>query len=161
MGTFLTGYGDAGYEHEGYAAQVLNDGSVTDTYSSATRPRMIGQVIAACGCGWAGTTRYPCPEPFDEQAEDLALAEGETTHARPLLEQAQQDRAARLGQLLHGLAEEHRARLDQSGPGPTQYDLELLDRTLRTLATATDLARELRDQVDEQVHAAGQPRRDS
>jgi hypothetical protein len=161
MGTFLTGYGDAGYEHEGYAAQVLDDGSITGTYSGATRPRMIGQVVAGCGCGWAGSTHYPCPKPFDEQAEALALAEWETSHARPLLEQAQHGRATRLGQLLHSLVEEHRARLDQSGPGPTQYDLELLDRTLRRLATAIDLARELRDQVDEQVHAARQPGRDS
>ncbi|MGH3795635.1 MAG: hypothetical protein ACRDSP_12165 [Pseudonocardiaceae bacterium] len=78
MGTLLTGYGEDGYDHEGYAAQVLDDGSITGTYSNATCPRMIGHVVAACGCGWAGTTRYPCPGPFDEQAEALALAEWET-----------------------------------------------------------------------------------
>ena len=161
MGTILTGYGDASYEHEGYAAQVLDDGSVTGTYSGATLPRMIGQVIAVCGCGWAGITRYPCPKPFDEQAEELALAEWETRHARPLLEQAQQGRAARLAGLLHSIAEQHRACLDQSGPRTSRYDLELLDRTLRTLATATDLARELRDQADERTGIALQPGRDS
>lgn len=161
MGTFLTGYGDADYEHEGYAAQVLDDGSITGTYSRDIQPRMIGQVVAACGCGWAGTTRYPCLEPFDEQAESLALTEWETTHARPILEQAQRDQAARLARLLADLAEQHRANLDRSRSCPSRHDLELLDRTLRTLATATDLARELRDQADEQVHAAGQPGRDS
>jgi hypothetical protein len=66
MGTVLIGYGDAGYDHEGYAAQVLDDNSITGTYSDKTIPRMIGQVVAACDCGWTGTTRYPTTTgPFD------------------------------------------------------------------------------------------------
>lgn len=160
MGRFLTSYGDAGYDHEGYAAQVLDDGSLTGTYSAETRPRMIGQIVAACGCGWAATTRYPCPEPFDEQAEELALAEWETTHARPVLEQAQRDRAARLAQLLHRLAEHHRAHLQENEPHPRRQQ-ELLDRTLRTLATATNLARELRAQAAERARTGQQPGRAS
>lgn len=38
MGTVLIGYGDASYDHEGYAAQVLDDNSITGTYSDKTRP---------------------------------------------------------------------------------------------------------------------------
>ena len=74
MGTILSSYGDAGYEHEGYAAYVLDDGTITGTYSSSTIPRMTGHVVAACGCGWTGTTRYPCTggAPFDEHAEELS-----------------------------------------------------------------------------------------
>lgn len=152
MGTILTSYGEGAYDHEGYAAQVLDDGSITGTYSNTTRPRMVGQVVAACGCGWAGTTRYPAPEPFDAQAEALALAEWETTHAVPVLTQARQDRAARLAQLLAGLAEAHRDHLQESRPD--RHRVELLDRTLRTLANATELARELRDQAAEQERGA-------
>lgn len=152
MGTILTSYGEDGYDHEGYAAQVLDDGSITGTHSNQTRPRMIGQVVAACGCGWAGTTRYPCPEPFDDQADALALAEWETTHALPTLTQARQDRARRLTQLLASLAEAHRAHLQE--PRPDRHRVELLDRTLRTLAAVTDLARELRDQAAEQERGA-------
>ncbi len=59
MGTTLIGYGDAGYAHEGYAAQVLDDDSITGTYSAETEPRMIGQVVAACDCGWTGATPLP------------------------------------------------------------------------------------------------------
>lgn len=147
MGTILTGYGEDAYDHEGYPAQVLDDGSITSTCSPATRPRRIGQVVAACGCGWAGTTRYRCPEPGDAQAEALALAEWEFSHARPALDQAQHQRARRLAQLLDGLATDHRAYLEVPAPRPTRQRLDLLDRTLRTLATANDLARELRDQV--------------
>lgn len=152
MGTILTGYGEVAYDHEGYAAQVLDDGSITGTYSNATRPRMVGQVVAACGCGWAGTTRYRCPAPFDEQAEALALAEWESTHAIPTLARAREDRARRLAQLLGSLAEKHRAHLQE--PRPDRHRLELLDRTLRTLATATELARELREQAAEQERGA-------
>ena len=151
MGTILSGYGEDAYQHEGYPAQVLDDGSITGTHSTDTRPRMIGQVVAACGCGWAGTTRYPSPDPLDEQAEALALAEWETTHALPILNQARQNRTDRLAQLLGTLAEQHRAHLQEP---PDRHRLELLDRTLRTLAAATELARELRDHAPEQQREA-------
>jgi NTP pyrophosphatase (non-canonical NTP hydrolase) len=85
MGTILVNYGDAADDHEGYAGQVLDDGSITATYSNETRPRMIGAVVAACGCGWQGTTRYPTTELFDTVAEERALAEWETQHAVPTL----------------------------------------------------------------------------
>jgi len=51
MGTVLSSYGDAGYDHESYGAQILDDGSITGTYSTDTRPRMIGQLVTACGRG--------------------------------------------------------------------------------------------------------------
>src|SRR3954452_19215677 len=86
MGRFLDGFGDDAYDHEGYAAQVLNDGTLTSTYSDDTEPRMIGQVVPACGCGWTGTTRYPTTGPFDETAKELALGEWEREHARPVLD---------------------------------------------------------------------------
>jgi hypothetical protein len=79
MGTFLTSYGDDAYDHEGYAAQVLDDGSLTSTYSEDTTPRMVGQVEAACGCGWTGTTRYTEPEGYAEVAEDPPWTTGNAT----------------------------------------------------------------------------------
>ncbi|MGH3979924.1 MAG: hypothetical protein ACRDRZ_13145 [Pseudonocardiaceae bacterium] len=150
MGTFLTSYGDAGYDHEGYAAQVLDDGTITGTYGSDTKPRMIGQVVAACGCGWAGTTRYACPEPFDEHAEQLALAEWEHTHAVPTLQRAQHADLTRLQALLGSLA------VEVAAPGRPPRDVaDQLDRTLRVLDDATTLAGRLRDQARQQ--AAGAP----
>lgn len=93
MGTILTEFGDAAYEHEGFQAHILDDGSLTSAYSAETLPRMIGQVVAACGCGWAGTTRYPSPVAFDAAAEEAALAEWEHSHARPILAQLATDAA--------------------------------------------------------------------
>lgn len=142
MGLILTSYGDAAYEHEGYAAQVLDDGSLTGTYSNETEPRMIGQVVAACDCGWTGTTRYPTTDPFDEAAEGLALAEWERDHARPTLEgQAWEQLRTALRQLAESHATTTRARFGELAPAEQR---NVLDRTLEQLARATELARQLR-----------------
>jgi hypothetical protein len=138
MGTVLIDYGHAGYAHGGYAAQVLDDGSVTGTYSDETEPRMIGHVIAACDCGWTGTTRYPTTTgPFDENAERLALAEWEHTHARPALRRLQREELDRLARHLRTLAS-HSAELTHDARR------NLLDQLLDDLAQATKLARRLR-----------------
>lgn len=149
MGTLLMSYGDDAYDHEGYVAQVLNDGTLTGTYSDDTESRMVGQVVAACGCGWAGATRYPCPEPFDALAHELALAEWERDHARPTLAGRRADRWDRLRTLIRQLAESHatttRTRFRELSL-PEQRDL--LTRTLSSLGRATELAEQLRAPLD-------------
>lgn len=145
MGTILASYGDDAYDHEGYAAQLLDDGSVTGTYSNDTEARMVGQVVAACGCGWTGSTRYPTTGPFDDTARDLALAEWERDHARPTLHGLQVDHWDRLRTMVRQLAESHATttRTRFSGLSPVEQR-ELLDRTLTGLDRATTLARQLR-----------------
>ncbi|HEX2298553.1 MAG TPA: hypothetical protein VHH34_08560 [Pseudonocardiaceae bacterium] len=83
------------------------------------------------------------------------LAEWELSHARPALDHAQHHRARRLARLLEDLADKHRACLDVPAPRPARQRLEFLDRTLRALAVATDLARELRDQLAHSEHGTG------
>lgn len=85
MGVILTAYGDAAYSHAGYAAQVLNDGTTTGTYSAQTKERMTGAVVAACDCGWRGETHYQWTVLFDQDAEDAAIAEWQRVHAVPVL----------------------------------------------------------------------------
>jgi len=149
MGTILTSYGYAGYDHEGYAAQVLTDGTLTGTYGPDTMPRMTGEVTAACSCGWTGTTRYPCPTPFDETAEALALAEWEHTHARPLLERTQLTQWDRMRTVLRFLGTDHQATLtaDSIQALRAADRVELLERTLRILDEARELTRDLRDHL--------------
>ena len=149
MGTILSSYGDAGYGHEGYAGQLLDDGTITGTYSSSTIPRMTGQVVAACGCGWSGTTRYPTRELFDEQAHELALGEWEHTHAVPALSAAVRDRTRRLPRLLSSLAADLDTRL---GDATAPQRAAVLERTLRGLDDARVLAQDLLD------HARGEHR---
>jgi hypothetical protein len=146
MGRFLTSYGPAGYDHEGYAAQVLDDGALTGTHSADTAARMIGQVVAACDCGWTGTTRYPTREEFDEDAEELALAEWEHAHARPVLEHHQQAQTTRLRALLRELADQ----LTTTGGDSGGHLIDRLDRILRALDEATQLAHQLREQAEHQ-----------
>ncbi len=147
MGMILIGYGDAGYAHEGYAAQVLNDDSITSTYSDETIPRMIGQVIAACDCGWTGTTRYPTTTgPFDENAEQQALTEWEHTHARPTQRHLQLKDYDQLGGRLQALA----TYSAQLAPDPLTIQsraarLDLLEQVLETLDRAAEVARQLQD----------------
>lgn len=141
MGTFLSSYGDDSYDHEGYAAQVLDDGSITGTYSSETEPRMIGQVVAACDCGWTGSTRYPTTDPFDEAAEELALTEWEHDHARPALEAGHVRKWDRLHRLLAGRAAEL-APHSIDGLSPAAR-CDRLHRALASLDEAARLAREL------------------
>src|SRR2546421_12658012 len=133
MGTILTSFGDDAYDHEGYAAQVLSDSSLTGTYSDDTEARMIGSVVAVCGCGWSGTTRYPTTSgPFDETANELALGEWEREHARPVMEGRRADTWDRLRTLLRQLAESHatttRPRFSDLTPAARR---DLGNRTLR------------------------------
>lgn len=146
MGAILTSYGDDAYDHEGYAAQLLDDGSLTSTYSNTTDARMVGQVVAACGCGWTGSTRYPTTTgPFDEAAHDLALDEWQRDHARPTLEGLRADHWDRLRTAVRRLAESHATvtRTRFSGLSPVEQR-ELLERTLAALDRATTLTRQLR-----------------
>jgi hypothetical protein len=145
MGTILTSYGDDADDHEGYAAQLLDDGSVTGTYSNDTQARMVGQVVAACGCGWTGSTRYPTTGPFDGTARDLALAEWERDHARPTLQGLRVDHWDRLRTMVRRLAESHATttRTRFSGLSPVEQR-ELLDRTRTVLHHAIQLVQQLR-----------------
>jgi hypothetical protein len=149
MGVILCSYGDGAHDHEGYAAQVLDDGSLTSTYSDDTRPRMVGAVVAACGCGWTGSTRYPERERYDDAAEDLALAEWEHDHARPTLQGLRAEHWTRLGALLRQLAHSYKTAGGAliSGLTPTEQR-ELLERTLAGLDRATTLARQLHEPLE-------------
>ncbi len=74
------------YDHEGYAARKLPDGTLTGTWSAATKEFLA--FVPACSCGgpghwseWYGSTEYP---PTDE-GEEAAIEEWERLHAWPLL----------------------------------------------------------------------------
>src|SRR5215204_3520918 len=71
-----------GYEHEGYAARVLPDGTLTGTWTRETEEFLA--FVAACGCGWTGRTRYPATD----AGEDEAKAEWDRGHLQPLIESA-------------------------------------------------------------------------
>jgi hypothetical protein len=55
-----SGYEPA-YDHEGYPASVLDDGTDTGETSAAVAPRVTGW-RAVCTCGWRGGQFYPRAE---------------------------------------------------------------------------------------------------
>lgn len=65
--------------HEGYAAQILADGTHSDHWVTDETAYECHQ--AACDCGWRGN-RYPA----GPRGEELALTEWERAHLRPLVD---------------------------------------------------------------------------
>jgi hypothetical protein len=93
MGVVIEGL----WDHEGYAARRLLDGTLTGTWTWATRE--FDAYVGACGCGWRANLNYP-PTDAGEQA---ALDHWHQGHATPLLERQAQQRRAELAQGLRAL----------------------------------------------------------
>lgn len=85
MGIVYTGpYAEQiGYRHEGYAARRLPDGSLTSGWTLETDA--FTGYVAACDCGWEGTTGFPPTDEGREAAEDAWDAE----HLQPLVADAE------------------------------------------------------------------------
>jgi hypothetical protein len=66
------------WNHEGYGARHLPDGTLTATWS--TDSAAFDSYLAACTCGWHGGEHPPTDDGYE-----AALDEWEADHARPLL----------------------------------------------------------------------------
>lgn len=73
MGTFL----DDLWDHEGYGARRLPDGTLTATWSKSTAD--FDAHVAACSCGWHGGEHPPTDDGYE-----AAVDQWEVDHARPL-----------------------------------------------------------------------------
>jgi hypothetical protein len=85
------------WDHEGYAARRLPDGTLTGTWTHATRA--FTAFVPACGCGWHAQREYPPTE----DGEQATLDDWHGAHATPLLERQGQQRRAELAQGLRAL----------------------------------------------------------
>jgi hypothetical protein len=85
------------WDHEGYAARRLPDGTLTGTWTHATRA--FTAFVPACGCGWHADSEHP---PTDD-GEQTALDDWHGAHATPLLERQAHQRRAELAQGLRAL----------------------------------------------------------
>ena len=111
MGTILTDYGAAAYDHEGHAGRVLTDGTVTGAWSAETDARATGELAPACSCGWVGTGRWRIPgdDPTAWSSDDLddqVTAVWRSEHAVPVLTAAAEQARARLASRLRWLADQ-------------------------------------------------------
>jgi hypothetical protein len=137
MGTVYCGpYAEqVGFEHEGYAARVLLDGSLTGSWTAETAD-FVGHV-AACGCGWTGGTQYP---PTDA-GEDEARAEWDRGHLQPLIEQAKRGWPA-WAERVSVRAREVSGHVADGQPASAVL---VLDRLVEDVAVWSRIARELAD----------------
>jgi len=126
---------DGMYDHEGYAARRLPDGTLTSAWTAQTR-RFTGYV-AACACGWHAASSHPPTE----SGYDAATGEWYRTHANQVLGRlAQRDR--------HELAEVLRA-LGRSAD--RVEDPAHLDEITRAAERARRLAEQVR-QTTRAIH---------
>ncbi|HEX8134355.1 MAG TPA: hypothetical protein VF880_13120 [Actinomycetes bacterium] len=89
------------YDHEGYAARRRPDGTLTGTWTYATRE--FTAYVAACGCGWHATRQYPPTE----DGEELAVQQWERERGEPLLARQAERRRLELGRVLEWLGDQH------------------------------------------------------
>lgn len=108
MGRVLDIGVDVAYRHEGYAAHVLQDGTLTGTYSADVDPLKTGKLRAACACGWTGPRDWdnddedPAGWPSDE-LEDEILADWEA-HVRGLVDAKRAEDDDTLVRVLRGFS---------------------------------------------------------
>ncbi|MDQ1539142.1 MAG: hypothetical protein QOE58_3535 [Actinomycetota bacterium] len=78
------------YDHEGFSARRLPDGTLSATWTAATAD--FDAYVAACDCGWRGEADRP---PTDAGYE-VAIDDWERDHARPLLARTVPARVTRM-----------------------------------------------------------------
>jgi hypothetical protein len=128
MGSFIEDL----WDHEGYGARCLPDGTLTGTWTHATDA--FTAYVPACGCGWHGELTYPPTE----EGEEAALKQWRADHATPLLERQVERRQERLTRALEWLG-------DQAG---RLHDPVIVARVHRTLGSATELAADVQRDRD-------------
>jgi len=116
------------YEHEGYAARKLGDGTLTSAWTAATAT--FTAYVGACECGWTATTAHPPTE-----AGEVAALDDWAGHA-------DQQEAAQQARRRQQLAETLRAL---GGIAASVEDPATLPRIVRAANRARELAAALLD----------------
>lgn len=144
MGTVITSLGDVGYQHEGYVAHVLDDGTLTGTYSHDVDPRKTGKLRADCECEWTGSREWdndnedPGGWPSDDLESEI-LAEWEA-HVRGLADVERGRQRETLTRVLRGIG--GRLADDVAAADGADVD-EVLKRAVGELQYAAELAQRM------------------
>ena len=123
------------WDHEGYAARRLPDGTLTGTWTAATAA--FTAFVPACGCGWHGEREHPPTE----DGEHAAIGQWELEHAGPLLERQAERRQLRLARALEWLG----------GQAGRLEDPTVVAGVRRTLGSAVDLAEDVQRDLERQA----------
>jgi hypothetical protein len=131
MGVVIEGL----WDHEGYGARRLPDGTLTGTWTYATRE--FTAFVAACGCGWRGNIDHP---PTDA-GEELAIDQWDAEHATPLLARQAERRQLELARTLEWLG----------GQAGRLHDPATVDRIGRAIERAGGLVAEVQHDLERQA----------
>jgi hypothetical protein len=139
MGTILDDLDD----HEGYALRRLPDGTLSGTWTAATRE--FTAYLAGCDCGWRGTREYPPTE----EGWELAVQAWGNEHAEPELDRQAERRRGELARVLEWLG----AQADRlEDPATVQRVARAVDRAS---GLVTDVQRDLERQAPEREADGG------
>jgi hypothetical protein len=122
------------WDHEGYATRRLPDGTLTGTWTYATRE--FTAYLPACGCGWHVEREYPPTEDGEEAALDQWRAE----HAAPLLARQAERHRAELARVLEWFG----------GQRDQLEDPATLERLRRAAERTRDLVAEVQRDLERQ-----------
>jgi hypothetical protein len=156
MGTVYCGLyaEEVGYEHEGYADRKMSNGEFSNGEWSDRYPFDAHVAfVAACGCGWRGSTEH---RPTDA-GEEAALDEWDVGHLQPLI-RAQARRHTINAETLIGFIRELRgAAIATEIPTPPDYVTppgQLRPQTLLTERAwgLIDAAEQLEHLLDHEAH---------
>ena len=139
MGTIL----DDLYDHEGYAVRRLPDGTLTGTWTHATRE--FTAYLAGCDCGWRGTREYPPTE----EGWELAVQAWGNEHAEPELDRPAERRRGELARVLEWLGTQAERLKD---PAAVQRVARAVDRARGLVA---DVRRDLERQAPQREADGG------
>jgi hypothetical protein len=123
------------YDHEGYAARRLPDGTLTGTWTYETRE--FTAFVAVCGCGWHATREHPPTE----DGEELALQQWEREHGEPLLARQAERRQLELARVLEWLG----------GQAGRLHDPATVDRVGRAIDRAHLLVADVQRDLERQA----------
>jgi hypothetical protein len=123
------------WDHEGYAARRLPDGTLTGTWTHATRE--FDAYVAACGCGWCGDMDY-LPT---EVGEEFAIDQWRSQHAEPLLARQATRRQLELARRLEWLGSQ----------ADRLHDPETVTRVRSQLEHARELATQVQGDLERQT----------
>lgn len=153
MGRVLDIGVEVAYDHEGYAAWVLDDGTLTGTASATINPRKTGKLRAVCECGWTGPKEWdvdstdPADWPSDE-LEDEILADWEA-HVRRLVVAEQRRDLDTLVRVLRGFSRNaDDLEAAERGNLPNESTADVLKRTRGNLTYAAELIGRLTTEED-------------
>jgi hypothetical protein len=138
------------YPHEGYAARVMPDGTLSGSWGGDIPDDAHIGFRAACACGWTGETLHP-PGDYESDGYQAAEAEWDREHLQPLIAAA----AGSWRPWADAVARQAAAVAGQVMAGRLADVVALLDRLADDLTTRQRIVGRLAEDADRDTGGDG------